>query len=150
VRVAEAAKAATSKYRMPWLEGLFNVTPALDKSTDPLGTDEAFITVCRVYGFDADAAPVDILVTMLQLAIVSSTVRPIAEPCYADVPRSSAAVYTYSCLTAQINDWMKGLNRSAVGGANTDHQIRRDTCPHMYCLPLPRCVYTFPASTTAR
>jgi hypothetical protein len=131
---------------MPWLEGLFNVTPALDKSTDPLGTDEGFFTLCRVYGFDADAAPVDILVTMLQLAIVSSTVRPIAEPCNANVRRSSG-VYTYSCLTAQLNDWMKGLNRSAVGGANTDHQIRRGACPHIYlppssslCLPIS-CFY---------
>jgi hypothetical protein len=69
-------KAVTTKYRMPWLEGVYHITNSLDKSSDPVGTDAAFVTICRVYGFDADtAAPADAAISLLELSIVSSTVR---------------------------------------------------------------------------
>ena len=64
------------KYGMPWLTGPHSTTPALDKSSDPCGSDAAFNTMCRVWGYDpSSATPDDVHVTQLQFAIVASTVR---------------------------------------------------------------------------
>lgn len=71
----ELAKDRNAKYGMPWLAGPYNTTPALDKSSDPWGSDAAVNTLCRVWGLDPSGVSESIEVTQLQCAIVASTVR---------------------------------------------------------------------------